>query len=101
MPFVRCVLIHCVPPGFAPLRSFAAMNTFIRTVAMLALLLASAGCAASRSGGASATISALGFLGDKIIPNSLTVDGTPVGGLSGIDRAPDGTWYLISDDRSD
>lgn len=34
------------------------------------------------------------------IPHGTTFRGTVVGGISGIDLAPDGTWYLISDDRA-
>jgi hypothetical protein len=40
------------------------------------------------------------FLGEQRLPHLMKIDGTTVGGLSGIDRDPrTGTWYLISDDR--
>jgi len=48
------------------------------------------------------TIGALRFLGSSTIPNDTEVDGTPVGGISGIDYSPKSeTWAMISDDRSD
>ncbi|WP_189060076.1 esterase-like activity of phytase family protein [Longimycelium tulufanense] len=41
------------------------------------------------------------LLGEQVLPKDLTVDGTPVGGLSGLDRDPwTGEWLLLSDDRS-
>lgn len=41
------------------------------------------------------------LLGERVLPTGLEVDGTPVGGLSGIDRnARTGAYYVISDDRS-
>ncbi|MEW9550213.1 esterase-like activity of phytase family protein [Nonomuraea sp. NPDC050783] len=40
------------------------------------------------------------FLGEQRLPHMARLDGTTVGGLSGLDRDPrTGTWYLISDDR--
>ncbi|GAA1017929.1 3-phytase [Acrocarpospora pleiomorpha] len=40
------------------------------------------------------------FLGEHRLPHKMQVDGTTLGGLSGIDRDPrTGTWYFISDDR--
>ncbi|WP_327107347.1 esterase-like activity of phytase family protein [Nonomuraea glycinis] len=40
------------------------------------------------------------FLGEQRLPHKTQVDGTTLGGLSGIDRDPrTGTWYFISDDR--
>ena len=48
------------------------------------------------------TIGSLRFLGAAIIPNDAEVDGTLVGGLSGLDYNPaTGTWAIISDDKSD
>ena len=43
----------------------------------------------------------LQFLGEHIVPNGLQVEGTVVGGRSGLDRAPDGTWFFLSDDRAE
>lgn len=43
------------------------------------------------------TISALSFIGEKVIPQTL-FQGTTVGGLSGIDYH-DGIYYLVSDDN--
>lgn len=40
-------------------------------------------------------------IGQQILPNDLEVDGTRVGGLSGIDYdATNNVWYMLSDDRS-
>ncbi|MFG1703060.1 esterase-like activity of phytase family protein [Nonomuraea sp. M3C6] len=40
------------------------------------------------------------FLGEQRVPHKMTLGGTTVGGLSGIDRDPrTGLWYFISDDR--
>jgi hypothetical protein len=46
-------------------------------------------------------IGALRLLGEVIIPFNQDVRGTKFGGISGLDRAPDGTWYLISDDKGE
>ena len=47
-------------------------------------------------------IGGLQFIGAITVPNDATVDGTLVGGLSGIDYdAKSNQWYLISDDKSD
>jgi hypothetical protein len=49
-----------------------------------------------------AEIDGLRFFGAVAMPNDQTVDGTLVGGLSGIDYDPAADlWYLISDDKSD
>lgn len=52
-----------------------------------------------RAGG-SVDIDSLRLIGQQILGDSLMYRGTRVGGLSGIDYAPNGTWYIISDDRS-
>jgi len=48
-----------------------------------------------------ASIGALRLLGEVILPFNQEVQGTKLGGISGLDRAPDGTWYLISDDKGE
>lgn len=41
-------------------------------------------------------------IGEQRIPNDTTIDGVPVGGLSGLDYdAGQNTWVIISDDRSE
>ncbi|HVK38319.1 MAG TPA: esterase-like activity of phytase family protein [Candidatus Kapabacteria bacterium] len=40
------------------------------------------------------------LVAESTIEHGRTFRNTVVGGISGIDRAVDGTWYLISDDRS-
>src|SRR5690349_14199700 len=69
------------------------------------ILLLAAVFAAACAGAASAepnTIGSLRFLGATAIPFDAQVDGTPVGGLSGLDYNPaTKTWAIISDDKSD
>ncbi|GAA3325262.1 hypothetical protein GCM10020331_056420 [Ectobacillus funiculus] len=44
----------------------------------------------------------LSFIGEQRIANDAIFNGTPVGGLSGIDYDPQTKkWIMISDDRSD
>jgi hypothetical protein len=48
------------------------------------------------------TIGTLRFLGATTLPNDTQVDGTLVGGLSGLDYNPaSGSWAMISDDKSE
>jgi hypothetical protein len=68
------------------------------------LLLATAllGVAAGAASAQPNTIGSLRFLGASTIPNDAQVDGTLVGGLSGLDFNPAlGQWAIISDDKSD
>jgi hypothetical protein len=63
------------------------------------LALAGALPAAAQS---TAEIGTLRFSGSATLPNDTMVDGTLVGGLSGLDYDPKtDRWYLISDDKSD
>ncbi len=41
----------------------------------------------------------LSFLGSQEIATGETFNGVEFGGISGLDRAPDGTYYALSDDR--
>ncbi|GAA3385057.1 esterase-like activity of phytase family protein [Cryptosporangium minutisporangium] len=76
-------------------------------VALLLLgLLATVGCSPTATDPASAPSAApkpgLTFLGATTLPRASQVEATTVGGLSGISRDPrTGTYYLISDDRSE
>lgn len=64
----------------------------------IALLTAGAGAASANPN----TVGSLRFLGQTTIPNDAEVDGTLVGGLSGLDYNPKtGIWAIISDDKSD
>jgi hypothetical protein len=48
------------------------------------------------------TIASLRFLGAATIPNDAQVNGTLVGGLSGLDYNPaTGQWAIVSDDKSE
>ncbi|HEV8389741.1 MAG TPA: esterase-like activity of phytase family protein [Dongiaceae bacterium] len=68
-------------------------------LAILGLALAGALPAAAQS---TAEIGTLRFSGSATLPNDTMVDGTLVGGLSGLDYDPKtDRWYLISDDKSD
>jgi hypothetical protein len=63
-----------------------------------ALILAATGAASAEPN----RVGSLRFLGATTIPNDTQVDGTLVGGLSGLDYNPaNGTWAIISDDKSD
>jgi hypothetical protein len=66
----------------------------MRSLFLLAIVLASSPAHAERVG-------SLRFIGAVTVPNDLRVDGTPVGGLSGIDYdRKTRQWVLISDDTS-
>jgi hypothetical protein len=69
-----------------------------RTLLLAAFLLAAAGGASAEPN----SVGSLRFLGAATIPNDAQVDGTLVGGLSGLDYNPaTGKWAIISDDKSD
>ncbi len=73
--------------------------SLLRPLPLAALSLALAFPAAAQS---TAEIGGLRFIGAVTVPNDQTIDGTLVGGLSGIDYDPAANlWYLISDDKSD
>jgi hypothetical protein len=71
----------------------------LRHALLIAAVIASTPPADAQS---TAEIGGLRFIGAVIIPNDAMVDGTLVGGLSGIDYDADADlWYLISDDKSE
>src|SRR5690349_15169328 len=79
-------------------QSFLESMMLGRSLLVAALFLAASGAASAEPN----TIGSLRFLGATIIPNDAQVDGTLVGGLSGLDYDPaSGTWAIISDDKSD
>lgn len=66
------------------------------------LLLAALGLAIAFPAAAQSTADGPKFIGAVTVPNDQMVDGTLVGGLSGIDYDPKAdVWYLIADDKSD
>ena len=67
---------------------------------LLGLLAAGCGSVESTLPDGPLRIERLRLLATHIVPSGTAVLGTPVGGLSGLDRVPDGTWYLLSDDPS-
>ena len=44
-------------------------------------------------------IASLRWIGSFTLPTGTVFEGTEFGGISGLDRAPDGTYWAISDDR--
>ena len=73
--------------------------SLLRPLPLAALSLALAFPATAQS---TAEIGGLRFIGTVTVPNDQAIDGTLVGGLSGIDYDPAADlWYLISDDKSD
>jgi hypothetical protein len=69
-----------------------------RTLLLVTALVAICGAASAEP----SPIGSLRFLGAATIPNEAQVDGTLVGGLSGLDYNPaTGTWVFISDDKAD
>ena len=67
-----------------------------------ACALAATGCAVRSAPPVPSGPSQLKLLGEKILPHALQVQGTTVGGLSGIDHDPvSGLWVSLSDDRSE
>lgn len=87
----------------------------ISAVAAPVLLLAVGACGATAAAPAApsaqpsvtqpsapgASLQVVGFLGEHRIPPGTQYGGTTVGGFSGLDRDPkNGTWVIVSDDRS-
>ncbi|OZM78639.1 3-phytase [Pseudonocardia sp. MH-G8] len=92
----------------------------LRVPAALALVVTSAACGSAPAPAAPAVepaapaaapavpasprppLEVAGFLGEQRIPPGTQFAGTTVGGFSGLDRDPaDGTWVVVSDDRSE
>ncbi|MEV5553201.1 esterase-like activity of phytase family protein [Nonomuraea wenchangensis] len=73
-----------------------------RTMAVAVILVVAAAFAApsASAAGRREPVRVTRFLGERSLPHLTRLDGTTVGGLSGIDHDPrTGTWYFISDDR--
>jgi hypothetical protein len=67
-----------------------------------ALVVAALAACGGSDNDAERSVASLRFIGEQTISNSLQVDGTLVGGLSGIDfDGRSGAWFVVSDDRSD
>ena len=66
-----------------------------RGIAAMALAFGLVGC----GGDDGAEIAGLRLLGDYAIPTGALFEGVEFGGISGMDRAPDGSYWAISDDR--
>ena len=70
--------------------------------AAAACALAATGCVTRTTPSTAQGPSQLRLIGEKILPHALQVQGTTVGGLSGIDHDPaSGLWVALSDDRSE
>ena len=88
---------------YSPRATFSLRSGIVRCI-LRPLLLATISLAVALPATAqsAAEIGGLRFIGALTVPNDATVDGTLVGGLSGIDYDPAADlWYLISDDKSD
>lgn len=92
-------------PLARPRRSLPASDFAQRLAQRLALglacLLALAGCAAPQRDEGVPGVGTLHLIGQQLLPWRMTVQGTTVGGLSGIDHDPARqAFVMISDDRS-
>jgi hypothetical protein len=77
------------------------VGTLRRTFFLAACAIATA-IAFPTAAQSTAEIGGLRFIGSVVLSNDLMIDGTLVGGLSGIDYDPAADlWYLISDDKSE
>lgn len=92
---------HETPPGAAAARHArgAALQHGLRRLA--GLLLAMAAMLGALSASAAGGDIRLRLIGHVELPTGTRFDDTEVGGLSGIDRLPDGRFVAISDDRGD
>ncbi|CAN7458145.1 esterase-like activity of phytase family protein [Acidovorax sp. LjRoot129] len=77
---------------------------FATTVAAaIAMATALAGCGGNDGdgvdGGRAQPIASLRLLGSASLPTGTVFDGVEFGGISGLDRAADGSYWAISDDR--
>ena len=68
-------------------------------LAALAVTLALAGCGGG--GDPMETIGSVRLIGSQSLSTDTTFDGVKFGGISGLDRAPDGSYWAISDDRGE
>lgn len=79
------------------LRSFPpTLSRVVRTAGAVVLAGALAACGGSDGG---ERIGGLRLIGDYSIKTKTMFEGVEFGGISGIDRAPDGTYWAISDER--
>ncbi|WP_291014250.1 esterase-like activity of phytase family protein [Hydrogenophaga sp.] len=71
--------------------------------ALLVACWALAGCAGAQPPGVSASppspIGGLRWIGSITLPTGTLFEGVEFGGISGLDRAPDGRYWALSDDR--
>ncbi len=70
-------------------------KTLRRALATLALAVGIVGC----NGDSSETIGSVRFIGDFNIKTKTLFQNVEFGGISGIDRAPDGSYWALSDER--
>src|SRR5687768_5706229 len=94
----QAVMAGCYSPANPSVWSSIVLS-LLRPLPLAMLSFALAFPATAQS---TAEIGGLRFIGAVTVPNDQTVDGTLVGGLSGIDYDSGADlWHLISDDKSD
>ncbi len=72
-----------------------ALKTWQRALAALALAVGVASC----GGDSNDSVGSLRFIGDFNIKTKTLFQNVEFGGISGIDRAPDGSYWALSDER--
>lgn len=65
----------------------------------VAMAAALAGCGGNGDDGRAQPIASLRLLGSASLPTGTVFEGVEFGGISGLDRAADGSYWAISDDR--
>jgi hypothetical protein len=72
-----------------------AIKYWQRALGALALALGVASCGSDSND----SVGSLRFIGDYTIKTKTLFQNVEFGGISGIDRAPDGTYWALSDER--
>jgi hypothetical protein len=75
------------------------LNSWKQCASALLLALALASCGSDKDDAKIETIGSLRLIGEAKVPAKTLFENVEFGGISGIDRAPDGSYWAISDDR--
>jgi hypothetical protein len=81
----------------ARVHSWRRMAVGVATAVAMAAALA--GCGGNGDDGRAQPIASLRLLGSASLPTGMVFEGVEFGGISGLDRAADGSYWAISDDR--